>query len=87
LAAGERERAAGCGRAAVEVSLVWSDGAAKTGTLRPKLAKSQKIAMPQGVTKVVVSESGNKSIEIPNQNGLLELRLNPGHEYVLQFTG
>jgi alpha-L-fucosidase 2 len=72
-------------RGGIEVDLAWSGGKATLVTLRPTLVTTQKIAMPSGVSQVVVTESGSP-VSPTMIDGALVLNLKPGAIYRLQFT-
>ncbi len=73
-------------RGGIEVDLAWSGGRATLVTLRPTLARTQKIALPPGTSKIVVTKLGNP-VSPTIDDGTLTLNLDAGATYRLQFTG
>jgi hypothetical protein len=55
-------------------------------TLKPRFARQQKIAIPSGVSKIIVTESG-EPMSPTIDDGTMTLDLKPGATYRLQFTG
>jgi alpha-L-fucosidase 2 len=73
-------------RGGIEVDIAWSGGSATLVTLKPRLARQQKIAIPSGVSKIIVTESG-EPMSPTIDDGTMTLDLKPGATYRLQFTG
>jgi alpha-L-fucosidase 2 len=73
-------------RGGIEVDLAWSGGKATLATLKPLLSKQQKIALPAGASKFVVTESGSP-VSPTIDDGFLTLDLKAGAIYRLQFAG
>ncbi len=73
-------------RGGIEVDLAWSGGSATLVTLKPRFARQQKIAIPSGVSKIIVTESG-EPMSPTIDDGTMTLDLKPGATYRLQFTG
>ncbi len=72
-------------RGSLEVDIAWVGGKAKEVTLRPRLAKQQKIGVPPQISRVLVKESG-KPVDAPFVNGVLDLQLKAGAVYVLTMA-
>jgi alpha-L-fucosidase 2 len=72
-------------RGAIEVDLAWSGGRASLATLKPSLARQQKIAIPAEVSKIIVTESG-EPLSPTIDDGVLTLNLKAGAIYRLQFN-
>jgi alpha-L-fucosidase 2 len=72
-------------RGGLEVDIVWAVGKPMEVTLRPRVAKLQKVAIPALISKVSVKEGG-RPVEIPLTKGILELPLKPGQVYVLTMA-
>jgi alpha-L-fucosidase 2 len=71
-------------RGGIEVDLAWAGGSPSSVTLRPRLPKEQKIAVPAGVSNVTVTESGS-AIAAPTESGVVALNLKAGAVYRLAF--
>jgi alpha-L-fucosidase 2 len=71
-------------RGGLEVDITWGGGKPKEVTLRAQITRQQKIALPQQVPPIRLTESG-KSIEPTVQNGLLTLSLQAGATYRLKM--
>ena len=72
-------------RGGCEVDIAWAGGQAKEVTLRPRLAKQQKITVPAQTSRVLVKESG-RPVEAPLIGGVLDLLLKAGAVYVLTMA-
>jgi alpha-L-fucosidase 2 len=72
-------------RGEIEVDLAWSGGKATLVTLKPLLARTQKIAMPAGASRIDVTESG-KPLSPTIDDRALILNLKPGAIYQLKFA-
>jgi alpha-L-fucosidase 2 len=71
-------------RGGIAVDLAWAGGNATLVTLRPGLAREQKIVLPAGASKVAVTESG-KAVTAAIENGAVALSLKAGAIYRLEF--
>jgi len=67
-------------RGGMEVDIAWAAGSATTATVRTHLARSQKIALPPGISKVTVG-----GLNVTINNGVFEIPLNPNAVYSLTF--
>jgi alpha-L-fucosidase 2 len=72
-------------RGGIEADIAWAGGTATVVTLRTRLTRQQKIAMPAGVSNVVVTESG-MPISVQIESGVFELKLSEGAVYTLKFS-
>lgn len=72
-------------RGGLEVDLTWAGGKPAQVTLRPKLAKQQRIAIPSPIAKVSVSEAG-LPMETHVLGGEIVLPLKAGVTYVLTMS-
>jgi alpha-L-fucosidase 2 len=73
-------------RGGLEVDVKWAGGKPTEVTLRPRLTREQKIAMPPQTSKVSVMESG-RPVEAAVANGIIDLSLQARAVYVIRMGG
>ncbi len=72
-------------RGGLEVDIAWTEGRTREVKIRAQETRRQRIALPPQVSKISVSQSG-KALEVSVANGVVELDLAAGSEYVLRMT-